>query len=496
MSQVLRPYQSSALNRLRQGVREGAKAQVLMGATGSGKTTQASALISGAVAKGNRAFFIVDSLELVDQAARRFIADGLPTGVIQGQHELTDYAKPVQVATIQTLSRRWQYIAEHLKPAVVVIDECHVLHSAAELIVNECKHKNIPVIGLSATPFRKGLGNVFDSMVVGATTAQLTEQGYLVPAICYAPFVPDLKGVKTKSGGDWMEDALAELMGDADIVGDVVENWLKLGEGRQTIVFAANVAHSRLLDDEFRRRGIRSAHIDGYERDPVVRTEIINKFRSGEITVLCNCAILTKGFDAPETSCIVIARPTKSLMLHIQMIGRGLRTAPGKSDCIVIDHAGNCLRNGLPTDDLPQELDDGKIGKNLDRKQREEKEPVLSPCGSCGFVSTMHKCPACGWAPQARKNLEVIDGELYEITSGATAGEKFTTEQRLNVYAQFLHHARATGKKDGWAYYKTQEYTGSFPHKKNGIDPRPPTPEVAGWIKHSQIKWAKSRKSA
>lgn len=378
---------------------------------------------------------------------------------------------------------------------LIVADEAHVLFEATKLIISECKHKGIPVIGLSATPFRKGLGQTFDSLVVGATTAQLTDMGYLVPATCYAPFVPELKGVKTKSDGDWMEDALAELMGDADIVGNVVENWLKLAEGRQTIVFAANVAHSRLLDDEFRRRGIRSAHIDGYERDPEVRTDIINRFRSGDITVLCNVGILTKGFDAPETSCVVLARPTKSLMLHIQMVGRGLRTAPGKDNCIVIDHAGNCLRNGLPTDQLPEELHDGKSTKNPDRKEREPKEPIMSPCSSCGFVSTMHKCPACGFAPQARQDVEVIDGELYEITT-ATKGKQFTTDERLHAYAQFLHHARATGKKDGWAYYKTQEYTGSFPHKKAGIDPIPPSIEIQGWIRHSQIKWAKSRKSA
>jgi superfamily II DNA or RNA helicase len=327
--------------------------------------------------------------------------------------------------------------------------------------------------------------------VIGATTASLTQQGYLVPAICYAPFVPDLKGVKTKADGDWLEDALAELMGDADIVGDVVENWLKLAEGRQTIVFAANVAHSRLLNDAFQRAGIKSAHIDGYERDLDVRTATINAFRAGKINVLCNVGVLTKGFDAPETSCIVIARPTKSLMLHVQMIGRGLRLAEGKRDCIVIDHAGNCLRNGLPTDDLPQELDDGTGTRNLDRKQREKKEPLPSACSSCGFVSTKHKCPACGFAPEARKDVDVIDGELYEIT---TANPKeWTPEKLARLYAEFLGYARERNYSPGWAFHKCREYVGRAPKATKSITAIPPSEETRRIITHLNIKNAKRR---
>jgi len=491
MSQTLRDYQAESLARLKANLRAGVKAQVLLMATGSGKTTVASAIMQGAQAKGNRAIFVVDSLELVDQAAARFIADGLDVGVIQGQHYLTDYSKPIQVATIQTLRRRWEYMPDEIKPAVVMVDECHVLHQAHEEIINECKHKGVPVIGLSATPFRKGMGKVFDDLVIGATTASLTQQGYLVPAICYAPFVPDLKGVKTKADGDWLEDALAELMGDADIVGDVVENWLKLAEGRQTIVFAANVAHSRLLNDAFQRAGIKSAHIDGYERDLDVRTATINAFRAGKINVLCNVGVLTKGFDAPETSCIVIARPTKSLMLHVQMIGRGLRLAEGKRDCIVIDHAGNCLRNGLPTDDLPQELDDGTGTRNLDRKQREKKEPLPSACSSCGFVSTKHKCPACGFAPEARKDVDVIDGELYEIT---TANPKeWTPEKLARLYAEFLGYARERNYSPGWAFHKCREYVGRAPKATKSITAIPPSEETRRIITHLNIKNAKRR---
>ncbi|MGP1843118.1 DEAD/DEAH box helicase, partial [Pseudomonas aeruginosa] len=415
MAQTLRQYQSDALNDLRRGIRDGHLVQMLMAPTGAGKTTIASAMKIGACAKGKRAFFIVDSLELVDQAAKRFYEDGLEVGVIQGDHSWTDYSKPIQVCTIQTLRSRWKDLAEHLKPDLVVIDEAHVLHKMHQEIITECVGRKIPVIGLSATPFRKGLGRVFGRLVVSATLAELTDQGFLVPANCYAPSIPDLKGIKTSTDGDWAEDALAEVMGSAKIMGDVVTNWLQLAKGRQTVVFGCNVAHSRELARQFTEAGILAAHVDGY-MDELERAKIIKNFRHGSIRVLCNVAVLTKGFDAPETSCVVLARPTKSLMMHYQMMGRGLRPADGKSDCVIIDHAGNCLRNGVPTEPLPTELDDG-AGKNSDRRERnkEKAERLPRPCPKCSHLFATSICPACGFKPQAHEDVEWVDGKLVPI---------------------------------------------------------------------------------
>lgn len=470
-------------------------AQLLMAPTGSGKTTIASAIKQGACAKGKKAFFIVDSLELVDQAAKRFMDDGMWVGIIQGDHIMTNYAAPVQVATIQTLGRRWRQMPDSIRPDLLIIDEAHVLHQAHEDIIQWCKENGVPVIGLSATPFRKGLGKIFDRLVVTITTADLMEAGYLCRARCYAPNIPNLKGVKTNSTGDWDADAVAEVMGENGLMGDVVEQWLKLAEGRQTIVFAANVAHSRALCDRFRQVGIPAAHIDGYETDKEGRSEKINAFRRGEIKVLCNVAVLTKGFDAPETGCVVLARPTKSLMLHIQMIGRGLRTADGKQDCIIIDHAGNCLRNGLPDSALPQELHDGESSRNLDRKEREKKDPVEKPCASCGFVSTKHVCPSCGFKPEVRQDVEVVDGDLYEITKDDAPKEKWTTEDIAQLYQELKGYARAKGYKDGWAYVNCQKFAGRAPRNTRQLGALPPSAATLNVVKHLMIKAAKSRDS-
>ncbi|MDX1558996.1 MAG: DEAD/DEAH box helicase [Marinobacter sp.] len=494
--QELRSYQSEALSRLRQGIRQGAMTQLLMAPTGSGKTTIASAIKQGACAKGKKAFFIVDSLELVDQAAARFTQDGMWVGVIQADHIMTNYAAPVQVATIQTLRRRWNHMPDELRPDLLIIDEAHVLHQAHEDIIQWCRENGVPVIGLSATPFRKGLGKIFDQLVVTITTADLMGAGYLCRARCYAPNIPDLNGVKTNSTGDWDADAVAEVMGETGLMGDVVEQWLKLAEGRQTIVFAANVAHSRALCDRFRQIGINAAHIDGYDTDKAGRTETINAFRRGEIQVLCNVAVLTKGFDAPETACVVLARPTKSLMLHIQMIGRGLRTAEGKPDCIIIDHAGNCLRNGLPDSPLPQELHDGESTRNLDRKERDKKDPVEKPCASCGHVSTKHVCPTCGFKPEVRQDVEVVEGELYEITKDNAPKEKWGTEELASLYAELKGYARAKGIKDGWAFFQCKEYAGRAPRNTKQIEPAAPSQKTLNIIRHLNIKNAKRRAAA
>jgi len=490
--QTLRGYQQQALTELRQGIRQGAMAQLLMAPTGSGKTTIAAAINLGACAKGKKAFFIVDSLELVDQAAARFEQDGMWVGIIQGDHFMTNYAAPIQVATIQTLRRRWRQMPAELRPDLLIIDEAHVLHQAHEEIIQWCKDNKVPVIGLSATPFRKGLGKIFDRLVVTITTADLMADGYLCRARCYAPNIPDLTGVKKNSAGDWDTEALAEVMNDLGLVGDVVEQWLKLAENRQTIVFATNVAHSRALCYRFQQLGVKAAHIDGYDNDKENRTAIINAYRRGEIKVICNVAVLTKGFDSPETGCIVLARPTKSLMLHIQMIGRGLRTFEGKQDCIIIDHAGNCILNGLPDASLPQELHDGKNSRNLDRKDREQKDPVDKPCMSCGFVSTKHVCPSCGFKPEVRRDVEVVDGDLYEMTPEPPK-EKWTTESLANFYAELKGYAAQKGIKPGWAFFKCREYAGKAPRNTKQIKAAMPTDSTLKIVKHLTIKAAKKR---
>ena len=490
MKHKLRPYQSESLDNLRHAIKRGSRSIVLQLSAGGGKTSIAAEIMKGAVEKGNRAWFIVDTVELVDQAYRRFEDEGLSCGVIMGKDERTDYSKPVQVATIQTLRNRWDQVAQALRPTVIIVDECHVHHLAHSTLIDESVPSGCVVIGLSATPWRKGLGKHYDEIVVGATVERLIGEGYLCPVTYYAPGKPDLDGVKTSSNGDWQEDALAEVMGDAELMGDIIQHWQQLAHDRQTIVFACNVGHSRSLCAAFKKIGVKADHIDGYMNDPEERKRIIDGYRSGEVQVLCNVGIATKGFDAPDTGCLVIARPTKSLMLHHQMLGRGIRVGALHEDCIVLDHAGN-IRNGLPTDLVPTTLDQGDLGHQMDRKKEEKDEPLAKPCPSCSYVSQLHRCPSCGFQPERRHDVEVKEGKLYPVTE--VHAPKWSTEGLRDLYAEMLFFSRSKGFKDGWAYHKCREFAGRAPNNTKQIPPKHPSQRTLGIIEHMRIKNLKQR---
>lgn len=490
----LRPYQNDQLHLLRQGIAARQYVQMLMSPTGSGKTEVAKAIIAGSQAKGRRAWFVVDSVSLLDQALSRFHQSGLYAGAIQADHPCTDYGKPIQICTVQSLRPRLQHLLAAQPPDLVLIDEAHILHKPHLELIDWCRANKVPVIGLSATPFRRGLGKIFDRLVSCITTEALTEQGYLVPTQCWAPFVPSLKGVGTQANGDWIEDELAEVMGDAQLVGDVVSHWKALGENRKTLVFACNVMHSKRLAEAFFAAGVMAAHIDGY-MPPHEVDEILRLYKAGKIKVLVSVAMLIKGFDDPEIACLVLARPTQSLMLHYQMLGRGLRPSPetGKTDCLIIDHAGNLLLNGRPTDTLPDRLDIGD-GEPVDRRpqNKQDHEQKTKACPHCGFVFSGLRCPKCAHEILLPDGVAVAPGKLAKLEDRRQVLEP-TCKQ--DIYRELLGYARAKGKKEGWAYYAYQAFLKEPPDRawrSSSLQSKPLTPEMSSWIKGYNIRRAKS----
>lgn len=479
----LRPYQVDAINELRTSLREGHRKIMLMGATGFGKTTVASEMIASAISKGKRAIFIADRQELVEQASGRLDEDGIHHGIIMADHWRFDPSAPVQVASIQTLARRTPPDFD-----LAIIDEAHVFYKAHATLME--KYSAIPFIGLSATPFTKGLGRHYSKMVVAATTSDLIDQGFLVDARVFAPSEPDVAKIQIVRG-DYHEGQLAMAADKPELVADIVRTWQELGEDRQTLCFAVNVAHSKHIVEQFREAGISAAHIDAYI-DTAERRDIIARFRQGEIKILSNVAILDKGFDVPECSCLIMARPTKSLMLYIQTCGRVLRTAPGKVDALILDHAGNTCRLGFVTDPLPTKLDDGKKkDKDEQAKDHKKEEQLPKPCPKCHAVKPpkVHRCPACGFEPERIANVEYQkDGELKEIKKA-----KISTEQKAQLYAEMLGYAQEKGYKDGWAYHKIKEYTGSYPAHSKQIIARPPSDRTRAILKYLTIKNAKSK---
>lgn len=305
---TLRPHQVRAIEELRAAFRTGARRVVVQMATGAGKTLTAAKILEGALNKGHRAMFTVPALSLVEQTVDAFEAEGVTDiGVMQARHPRTDPGARVQVATVQTLARR-ELPAE---PALVIVDECHIRSTAVDRLMDI--NPTTFFVGLSATPWSKGMGLRWERLVVAATTADLIEAGHLCPFRAFAPSEPDLEGVRLRAG-EFREDDLAKRMNKVELVGDVVETWLARGEDRPTLVFAVNRAHAARLHERFEAAGVAAAYVD-MNTDRVERAMIERQFRAGEIKVACSVRTLTTGVDWP-VACIVDAAPTKSEMLH------------------------------------------------------------------------------------------------------------------------------------------------------------------------------------
>jgi len=500
---MLREYQTQAIHDLRRAVAGGYRAPLLVAPTGSGKTQIAGEIIRRARDRCQQVLFLAPRRELVYQVSERLDALDLGYGVIMAG-ENPSLIPSLQVASIATLhARAIQRDKIPLPKAnLVMVDEAHIgVGGSAQSIIDHYRKEGSVVIGLTATPARtdgRGLGMIYDRLVEGPSVSELTAQGYLVPARYFTGTPPDVEGVKVH-GGDYVQKDLAGRADDPVLVGKVVENWLRLASDRQTFVFAVNVAHSRHLCDEFRRQGIAADHIDG--QTPLEeRRAIHDRLVSGETQVVTNCQVYTYGVDFPPVSCITLACPTKSIAKYLQMVGRGLRTHPGKDDCLVLDHAGAIQEVGFADDTMPWSLDGRE--RVQDRKEREAKEPKEITCGDCGETFRARSaCPNCGaeMKSEYRKAIEERDARLEEVERREAKKEarEYTMQDKARWFAELQCHAREKGYKIGWCVHAYLEKFGARPW------PVWDTPaadsisdDVQGYIKHLQIKRAKSRRAA
>lgn len=480
---TLREDQAFALERLREAVGAGRRRVMMQAPTGFGKTVLSAALVENALAKGKRVLFTVPAIALVDQTVESFAAHGIwEVGVIQAQHPLTNWSRPVQIASVQTLQKR-----ELPKVDVVLIDEAHKWFRFYEKWFLDPEWANVPIIGLSATPWTKGLGQYYQELIVACTTAQLIDEGHLSPFRVFAPSHPDLKGVRTVAG-DYHEGDLSKAMDKAPLIADVVRTWQQLGENRPTLCFAVDRAHAKNLQRQFEEAGIPCGYQDAHTSD-AERREIKRKFHNGELKVVCNVGTLTTGVDW-DVRCIIFARPTKSKMLFVQIAGRGLRTAPGKDYCLFLDHSDNHLRLGFVTDIHADKLDDGKT----QTVKKSDRISLPKECPQCHFLKAPRtpKCPNCGFLCEAHSRVEFQDGRLEELGRAPKAAKRFP--DKASTYGQLRWWAQKRGYNDGWCAHKYREIYGVWPRGEalRG-QMQEPTIELASWIRSTQIRYAKRR---
>ncbi|CAK0776838.1 DNA repair protein RadD [Gammaproteobacteria bacterium] len=423
----LRDYQLKAVEAARRIIASGTKSVLINSPTGSGKTVMAAAIVQSAVQKGRRVLFLAHRRELIQQCSEKLTEAGVTDhGVIMAGSGPKKHLAQVQVASIQTLIRR-EWPPAHL----IIIDECHrAIAGQYQTIL--AHYPDAIVIGLSATPERldgKGLNDLFSHMVTVDTVPGLIERGYLVKPICYAGTESDLSQVRM-SRGDYREGDLQDAMDRPRLIGDIVKNWTRLANGKLTVAFATGVEHARHIAQEFWSAGIPAASIDGIMRNSE-RDAIIADWKAGIIKVVANCEVLCEGFDFPALECAILARPTKSVSLYLQMVGRVMRSHPGKTAAYVLDHAGCIAAHGAP---------------HIAREWSMEGEQRRS-----GRALAHHACHA--EPPERQTDFDCLDGDLERIDDALIP----IGVRVKNDFKHLIDQARSRGWKRGYVWHRLRE---------------------------------------
>lgn len=420
MTVALRPYQESAIEGVRDAFRAGRRAPLLVAPTGAGKTVMFGFVAQQTASRGKRVLILAHRKELIRQASRKLYDADVPHGIIAPGN--TPTRDLVQVASVQTLGRRLND-PRYSAPDLIVVDEAH--HAVAGQwrdVVSA--YPSARILGVTATPERmdgKGLGieagGIFDEIVIGPSVPDLIEGGFLAPARIFAPSeAPDLSGIRTR-GGDYEAGALADAMGKPTIVGDAVAHYGRHTPGQPAILFSPSVAHAEAMAEAFRGAGYRAVAASGATPAPQ-RDAAIAGLATGAVQVLCSCDLISEGLDVPAVSAVILLRPTKSLGLYLQQVGRGLRPAPGKTHLTVLDHAGNTLRHGPP--ELVREW---SLAGRAKKAKKGDDAPPARQCSECFAVhSPAPACPECGFVyPVQSREIEHVDGDLSDVTDAIAA---------------------------------------------------------------------------
>jgi len=411
----LRDYQQRVIDDVSYEFQQGKNRICATLPCGAGKTILSGWMARGTSLAGRRTIFMVHRQELIEQTSATFTDMGIRHGVIAtgAPH---DYEPLVQVASVQTLSRRLDQIPA---PDFIICDECHhVVANTYRKIIDH--YPDVKVLGVTATPERlggKGLGDVFQSLVIGPTVKELIDWGNLSAYQYYAPPSKfNAEEVQVKFGEFVKADLISQVDQNA-VIGDIIENYKKLANGMRAICYCVNRSHSEHVAALFNAAGIPAVHIDG-ETHKSIRSQAIHDFRKNKIKILCNAELLGEGFDVPAMEAVILARPTASLTLYIQQAMRAMRPDPNNPDktAVIIDHVGNVFRHGMPDEDREWSL-------AVKKKKTQNRTVGVKTCPQCFSAHyPSRQCPCCGYVypvvarevmpdEQAGKLLKIEDVE-------------------------------------------------------------------------------------
>jgi superfamily II DNA or RNA helicase len=435
----LRPYQRQFVDDIMAGFQVRRSRRVLgVLPTAGGKTV---VFVKIAAASGARVNVVAHRRELVRQAGAKLRAAGVDHGYVAPGFPRNPFAR-VQVVSVGC---KWPAADLH------ILDEAH--HAVAgQWTRNLEAQPESRVLGVTATPQRldgRGLGDVFDDLVLGPSVAELTAAGYLTPARVYAPSVGvDFRGLGERAG-DFAADEVASLMDRAAITGDAVEHYMDLCPLEPGVAYCASVEHAQHVAEAFGRAGWRAVAVDGKTPAPVRDAAL--QGLGDTVDIVCSCDLISEGLDVPNLGAVVLLRPTESLTLYMQQVGRGLRTAPGKRELIVLDHAGNALRHGLP--DAPREW-------SLSGVKTKARPPALRQCPQCYAIHNPGPtCPACGHTSTPGntpgRQVRAKDGTLVELSPEDVRLQSSPLRdlvREARTFDEMQHIADARGYAPGWVH--------------------------------------------
>lgn len=442
-------YQTELVTKARKSLATGNKGVLIQSPPGSGKSVVIAEIARLTTDKGNRVMFLVHRKELVEQITETFKANEVD----------------LDLCTIMTVTKVANRLSQLPKPSLIITDETH--HSRAKTYRNIYDYySDIPRLGFTATPWRmsgKGFEDIYSEMVEGKSVKWLIENNRLAPYEYYSIPEADIGKLQKSSTGDYTNKSIEKAL-KSTIFGDVVENYTKVASGQKTILYAHSIEYSQKFADEFKGAGIKAVHVDS-KTPSAERDEIMNDFRSGKIKVLCNVDLISEGFDVPDCTCVIMARPTDSLVLYLQQSMRCMRYQPNKT-ATIIDHVANYTRHFLPDTDRTWNLNG--FEKKRKKQQRNENEIVIKECPNCfgvmeskSLIENDFHCPYCNFKIEVIKaDKEVIDATLSKLDSDSltVSYEKINiikkykqkNKKELTSIEDWYLYAKAHNFKDGW----------------------------------------------